>query len=231
MKTVVFIHGYSGNKYDFSDFPESLKKEFNVINPTMSGHETDYHDLLNYNYNDFYQFYENIIKNLSGEISLIGYSLGAQIAFDLATKYPISKIILVCYPYKFKFPFNSFIPKFVNIFQKFTDKRRDKLEIEQRNFDPSFYTKVPIIGLDITKNVNKFLLQKISSISSQIFLIGFDNDKILSPKNVYELEKIWGNKVKDIYLIQNSIPNHNPFFSKFAHECEDKIYNFLKLEN
>ncbi|MEI6144046.1 MAG: alpha/beta fold hydrolase [Candidatus Berkelbacteria bacterium] len=104
MMNLVFLHGLSGSKNNF----EYLEKEFSgykVISFDLLGFGEEAKPIINYTPDDFVRFIEQKLQltaNDGNKYILVGHSLGAALAKDVAIKYPqkITKIFLLGYPFK-----------------------------------------------------------------------------------------------------------------------------------
>jgi len=106
MKTIIFLHGLVGSKNNF----EYLKKEFSdyqIVAFDLIGFGRESKPKINYDLNDYMEFLDKKLQLSQAnntECVLIGHSLGALLAKELAYKYPqkITKIFLIGYPFKEK---------------------------------------------------------------------------------------------------------------------------------
>ena len=109
-KNLILIHQFSKDKKSWGDFPSELQKNgFNVIAIDLRGHgESD----LNYNKFSDLDFI-NMIRDIeaadkfmkskhSGEIYLIGASIGANTSLNYAINHNVNKIVLLSPGLNFK---------------------------------------------------------------------------------------------------------------------------------
>ena len=103
MNKIIFIHGLLGSKNNF----EHLEKEFSdyiTASVELVGFGGENKPKIKYDLNDFLDSLErklNLNKNADVKLILIGHSMGALLAKELAIKHPkrILKVFLISYPF------------------------------------------------------------------------------------------------------------------------------------
>lgn len=102
MRKVLFIHGFSARQEDNDYFIKYLQKHKNIQVNTfvLPGHEKD--KIIYTSYKEWLKKAENeFLKLNSKKVILIGHSMGAVIAANLASKYKVKKLILLSPAYYF----------------------------------------------------------------------------------------------------------------------------------
>ena len=91
-ETVLFLHGWGGNKFSFSQTINLLKNQFNILSLTMP---TISPTTCVWNMFDYVQLIENILSlyNINNPI-VICHSFGCRVAMLLNKKIKISKIVI-----------------------------------------------------------------------------------------------------------------------------------------
>lgn len=102
MKKVLFIHGFSAKKEDNEYFIKYLKKHKNIKLNTfiLPGHSEEKVTYVTYQ-KWLDKAEKEFLKLNSNKVIIIGHSMGAVIAAHLASKYKISKLILLSPAYYF----------------------------------------------------------------------------------------------------------------------------------
>ncbi|WP_413701178.1 alpha/beta fold hydrolase [Psychromonas sp. KJ10-10] len=85
--TLVFLHGFLGNRHDWSDTVEILKDDYHCVSIDLPGHGASVTTpgSLKDGFNHCHQLIKDVINDLDiKQFTLIGYSLGGRIALDYA---------------------------------------------------------------------------------------------------------------------------------------------------
>jgi len=224
------IHGYTGSPGSFGNFPKFLNKKLNsqVNAVTLRGHETSVEDLLPLEYSDFFSQLEKELKEelkKGKKIFLGGYSFGAQLALDLASKYPVSGLFLFSIPYKLRFPWNlPFLEKILSFKKTF---KKNKSVIELHNLEQCFhYPIMPVKGGYLVKFANRKIEKTLNKVTCPIIIFHFSNDLFGKKSSVEEiLSKVSSKLKKGVYINQRG---HNPFFSSQKLFIFDEVNKFFK---
>ncbi|HEY5561378.1 MAG TPA: alpha/beta fold hydrolase [Clostridiaceae bacterium] len=98
----LIIHGFAGNLKDIEKLNRFLlKKGFETSCPLLKGHALTKKDLARTSYSDWISSAEESLMELSKKsdrVVLIGFSMGGLIAFNLAIKHDIYKMVTLSAP-------------------------------------------------------------------------------------------------------------------------------------
>lgn len=166
---IILLHGYTGSPTDFYTLPEYIfetigsSRKFSVFVPLLKGHGTNPADLAKYSYKELYEDALFQIQQIQTKYNItkirliIGYSVGAFFAAQLAEKYN-AKTMLVSLPLELKFPFSlgrffpsSFIPRPTR-FGTPTPKRYFYDAVPKRLYEVLDDAKTSFIPLDKKSN-------------------------------------------------------------------------------
>ena len=229
-KEFFLIHGYTGSPTDFNELGEYLHGRFNanikVIR--LKGHGTKIEELDNLSYENFFQQVEKELKKeLKRGMNIIlgGYSLGAQLALNLAAKYPIKGVFTVSIPYKLKFPFNIPFLSILGIFKKKWRKRLGAVEIKLRE-NTFHYREMHAKGLKIVKRGIKEISKILKNINAPILTIHSKIEPIGHYRGIEYIERKVKSKVKKSFIFEE--PNHNLFYSEDNEEIMKLIGDFFE---
>ncbi len=232
-KEFFLLHCYTGSTTDFNTLPEYLHKRFNtdirVIR--LKGHGESIKSLNKLTYKDFYEQSEEELKKelkKGKKIVLIGLSLGAQLALDLASKYPVEGVILVSMPYHFIFPFNikGVIPLVGNIklFKKYWKKSLSKEEEKLRK-KAFYYSHMYIDGLKIVLEAKKRLEKDMENVKVPVLSIYSKKDIMGHFRGDEVLKSKLKSKIKETITINS--PTHNIFYSPDKKNINKQIGDFI----
>ncbi|MFP4524737.1 MAG: alpha/beta hydrolase [Candidatus Woesearchaeota archaeon] len=103
-KGLVMIHGAAKSKSSYEDYAKELQDRYKVIVPDLRGHgdsEGEYKDLENH---DFYDMQKDVNASVAflrtegvakEDVSLVGASVGANLALMYAEDNPVDKLLLL----------------------------------------------------------------------------------------------------------------------------------------
>ena len=96
---VVLSHGFTGSPTAVEPWAEALRAEgFTVVTPLLPGHGTNWEDLANRSWHEWYDAYEEAYHGLARECSSVvaaGLSMGGTLALRLASRQPVAGVTVV----------------------------------------------------------------------------------------------------------------------------------------
>src|SRR3989344_6554979 len=104
-KAILVIHGFSASPSSMKELdPLFINNNITIHSILLPGHGTSTFDLNNVNRTDWIlaaeKSYLDLKKNYS-EVYIFGYSLGGDLALQIASKHNVSKVILINAPIKY----------------------------------------------------------------------------------------------------------------------------------
>ncbi|MDB5085452.1 MAG: carboxylesterase [Bacilli bacterium] len=95
----IIIHGFTGNPWEVAPLTSSLEKQgYQVIAPLLPGHHFEKIRMAKATAEQWLQSVENIVEHAMKEykdIHMIGFSMGAMIAAIIASRFPISTLVML----------------------------------------------------------------------------------------------------------------------------------------
>lgn len=208
-KVIVFLHGNGMNSTQFKEMYNKFKENHKVIALDIrgSGKSSTGKEYINMNriISDIIEFFEKkSIKN----VTLIGYSDGANIAMLLAKKFPeyIDKMILICGNYnidgiclwfKLLLKVYSYLLKFTGIF---SEKSRIRLELlnlifedmkltddDLKKFDME--TLVLYSSIDVIYKKHSLKISELIKKSKIVLIKKSTHESII--RNDFAIDQIW----------------------------------------
>lgn len=249
---VILIHPFSGSLANWAFNIHSLSRHFKIITFDLPGYGFSYFKgkEIKYNLSLFSEILIEVMENLKiKRASLVGNSLGGQVALSTAIRYPqkIHKLILVdsAGVTPFPLPLREAIKLGINFSSPFLPLLPPPKFVVQSLVNFCFYQPSKVSGRlaqDIVEYLSKIDYLKWSKVLSQTFYTIIDGDlrrdvhKIKAPTLI-----IWGredrliwicdayylrNKIKDSKLVVLDKCGHFPQMEK-PREFNQTLINFL----
>ena len=234
---VLLIHGFSGTTFDLREIGQYLAKQgINAKGIRLAGHGSSPEDLEKTNPGDWWQSADNelqAVKDKYKNIFLVGYSFGANLAIDLAVRYPeIIKSVILLGPsvfvrrdklYRFLLPIKRI---FFHNQKIMLGSKKSRLEYQEKGG----YTKISIKNVkEFFDYINDYTKKEISQLNVPTLIIQSTRDRVVHPKSAHYVYKNIKSSKKDLMLLDDH--EHNPFFCDQRQEIFEKIINFLKINS
>ena len=188
-KTILFLHGWGGNKNSFAYLKKFLKPNFNLLSisfPPNNIYTTiDTNSVIPLTMHDYKNIVLNILKLLNiSSLLIVAHSFGMRISLMLATSVKIEKIIITGGAgIKLN---SSFIKKLDLSFIKIFLHQNPQL---WQSFASSDYKNLDFINRQTFKNiVNINLVNRIKFLTCPTFLFWGTNDKS-TPLKMFKIFK------------------------------------------
>ena len=185
-KTILFLHGWDGNKFSFQQTINLVKNQFNILSITMPTTQptTSVWDMF-----DYATLVENILSLHSiDNVIIVCHSFGFRIAMLLNKKIIILKIIVTG---------GAGLKKKLNIFQKII-KNNNKITLKNKKFQYLF-KKIASLDYINLSPTNKATFKNVVNLNLK-FASKFNCPMLL----------FWGTKDKDTKLwIAKYLKKHN----------------------
>lgn len=227
MKGCLLIHGFTGSLYEIYPLVEHLKKETDWImyTPILAGHGEN-ESLKEVSWRDWIASAEIELQKMEeqcDEIYVIGFSMGGLIASYLASKYSITKLVLLS-PAVF-----CINPQL--LIRDISDMVRDFLN-DQPSVSKSItrykhkIKNTPLKAVYNFRRLVKELRPSIAHITVPVLIIQGEKDNLVQPRGAQYIFDNVQSKEKEILYLKES--KH-----MVCHDCErdqilTKVDHFLK---
>ncbi|WP_307396944.1 alpha/beta hydrolase [Bacillus horti] len=226
----MLIHGFTGSPYEVKPLASFLEQQtnWNIYTPTLAGHgqgdsivETTYHDWIS--------SAEGALKKASEEneeLILIGFSMGSIIASYLASKYQISKLILLS-PAVFYPSTQQFFKVMVEVTRMyFQDQLKAQSYIDRYR---GKWKSTPFQAVWNFHQLVKQLKPSFRLIDIPILIVQGRKDEIVNPKSAQYIFNMVRSEEKELVWLEDS--KHI-----VCHDCEadiifNKVEQFLQAED
>lgn len=145
---VLLIHGFTGSPAEMRLLGEYLQQQgYTVLGIRLNGHGTVPGDLAQTSWTDWYGSVENgyhILHGICKDIAVVGLSMGGLLAIQLASEYPLSKVVTLSAPIDIYDRRIAVVP-LAKYFRTFVAKKRRHYDV-----NPIYsvgYDKMPLQGL------------------------------------------------------------------------------------
>ncbi len=206
-EAILALHGIAGSPAQLHEMCERLAPEgFLIHAPTLPGHGTDPHDLYGIRWQDWYEVVRNEFDKMQrryGEVSVVGFSLGAALGLKLASERPVKKLVLMSTPI---YLFHSFFPthyvlKAASLVANTARAFPERLPETEDGPDYLIYKSVPFDALNAVVELVAELKGCIGEVKSPALVIHSTSDIAAKPRSArFICENIGSRLVRMLWL-------------------------------
>jgi carboxylesterase len=199
----VILHGFTGSPYEVEPLADHLEQfGWKVSVPTLPGHGPNRDEMKKVTWKDWVQAAEKEVSKMIQECSvvyLIGFSMGGLIAAHLATKYPITKLVLLSACVYYVNPQQIFHNMAEAIKSNFSSGGKELLK---KYMERSLST--PIRAVIHFRRLVKVLKPDLSKISVPTLILQGECDDIVEPRSATYIYEQIKSPVKELYFLPRS---------------------------
>ena len=205
---IILVHGYMAAPLEVRNLAQHLaQKGFWVYVPRLKGHGTAPEDLAQTTYKQWihsvdraYVIMSNICKRVVGG----GFSTGAGLALELATRVKLEGVFAVSTPLRLQY-FSSRIVPAVDMWNRLMKKVKlgdaQKEFVENNPENPHInYLRNPISGVRELDRLMDMLEPKLKEITAPTLVVQSANDPVVDPKGSERIFKLIGTEDKQYIL-------------------------------
>ena len=206
---VLLIHGYLAAPLEVKELAECLSRRgIWVFVPRLKGHGTSPEDLATRSYADWVESVNlgyAIIRNQCERIVVGGFSTGAGLALDLATRIDdVAGVFAVCPPMQLHDLSTRFVPA-VDVWNRLMRRVQlngAKIEfVENHPENPQInYIRNPISGVRELERLMDSLKPKLSSLKTPALIIQSSEDPVVDPKGSKRIFERLGSENKQYIM-------------------------------
>jgi len=210
-KAILVIHGFSGSPMTMKELdPLFLSNNLTIHSILLPGHGTSTFDLNNVNRTDWIlaaeKSYLDLRKNYS-EVYIFGYSLGGDLALQIASKHNVSKVILINAPIKYNlnnlellFPLLKFIEGYhVKGILPGSEKENEYFYKKY-----SLYRSIPVKSMEEVVYLTYVIRNNLGKINSPILIFQAEKDTLVDPFSSLYIYSHVSSKEKKIITLKES---------------------------
>lgn len=237
-KLCLLIHGLTSSTQEIEELANFLsKKNFSVIAPLLKGHNTTIQELNKTSWHDWFDSVTDAYNKIkkSKKIFVIGISIGAALALQLAENKKISALVLLAPAifYKdWKVKFAQFVKYFLKAkkknYKKYYPWRKaayydiyDEKAIKER----IAYNKVALNALSSALSLIKNVKKELKEINIPTLIIHSKKDHTILPSSASYIYDNIGAKNKKLVWLENS--GHVISVDNEKEKVFQLVYNFI----
>jgi len=233
-KLAILIHGFTGTPDDMRELAKYLAvKNISAKAICLAGHgTTNWRDLENSSYYDWWKTLEEEVKDASGKyekVFLIGYSFGANLAFDIAARYPKMVAGVVSLGISVFLKKERLVKLLLPIFHFFFKKYKKhyiKKEYQDKYLQSGSQLLIPTKSVyDFYNFIDFFTKKELAKVTVPALIIHSRDDAITHPKSSEFVHNRISSKRKELMILDEM--NHNPIQSQRKDLIFNKIEEFI----
>jgi esterase/lipase/1-acyl-sn-glycerol-3-phosphate acyltransferase len=188
---VVLVHSYLAAPEEVKALARHLRRRgVWVYAPRLPGHGTSSHDLAQRTHEEWLEAVESayiLMRNICSKVVICGVSVGASLAFDVASRAPdVAGVIGVCPPLKLQDYSTNFMPA-IDVWNRVVKKLRGT------DSDPFFefvadnphvnYRRNPFTGIREVGDLLEKVEDRLEELNVPALIIQADNDPVVNVKS------------------------------------------------
>lgn len=222
--TIVYLHGWGQNIEMMEPIAKPFAKTHRIIIVDLPGFGSSDEPNYAWTLDDFSVMLHNLLEDLNvKKPNLVGHSFGGKISLLYASKYEVSKLILLSSPFKVKITKPSLKviilkkAKKIKVLSGLAEKMKKHLG------STDYKNASPLMRDILVKHVNTDLTENARQIKCPTFIIWGTNDEAVPVSDAYELEKL----IKDSGLTVYEGCTHYAYLERLA-QTNAIIASFIK---
>lgn len=231
---ILLIHGFTGSPADMIPLARYLNKDgtgYNVCGILLPGHGTKMQDMLKINWKAWVIYASAELRDLMAiykKVSVIGLSMGGDIAICLAAKYNINRLVTISTPIRIRNKLN-YIAEILSVFRKYTYwKKYQPIEGEIEYSYETGYNGMPVKSIAELRKLTIATNNRLHRIKHPILIVQSLKDKVVHLRSPFIIFDNVKSEYKELTLLENA--RHNPITSPERDKLFSCIDEFMKHE-
>ena len=190
-KTIIFLHGWGQNIEMMQSLANPFKEEFDILIVDLPGHGKSEEPKTVYTVYDYVDCLKKLIDSLKIiNPILVGHSFGGKVSLLYASKYDVSKIVLLASPYKKEITKLSLKVKVLKNLKKIPGLNNLE-EFAKKHIGSADYKNAsPIMRKILVETVNLDITEEVKKIKCPALIIWGTLDEAVDVSEAYELESL-----------------------------------------
>lgn len=207
--TLVFLHGWGQNIQMMLPIAKPFCKKHNVLLIDFPGHGKSEEPKYAWELDKFVDLVHELITSLKiKKPVLIGHSFGGKVSIIYASKYEISKLVLLSSPYTIGIKKQPLKVRVIKKAAKIPGLKTLANYFKKHMGSTDYKNATPIMRDILVKHVNTDTTENCKKITVPTIIIWGTNDVTVSIDNAYEIEKL----IKDSAVIPYEGMDHFAYF-------------------
>ncbi|MHB8961534.1 MAG: alpha/beta hydrolase [Saccharofermentanales bacterium] len=231
---ILIIHGFTGSPAGVRPLAEFLNRQgegYNVCCMILPEHGTSMDDLLKSSWKKWYSAAAAEFRRLSGiyqKVSVIGLSMGGNIALCLAASMNVHRIVTISTPIIIKNKL-GYIAEFLSLFRKYQLWRNTPpLEGELKFNYEIGYPGMPVRSIAEVRKITIASFNRLHRIRQPILIAQSVKDRTTHARSPYMIYDLISSEYKELLLLMDA--RHNAILSPEREKLFQAIELFLGRE-
>ena len=231
---VLIIHGYTGSPASIrplADYLNNNGEGYNVCGILLPEHGTNMDDLFKSRWKKWFlagvhEF--NRLKKQYSKVSVIGFSMGGNIALCMAASLDVYRVVTISTPILIRNKL-SYFTEFLSIFRKYQYWRKSVPLEGELSFDYSLgYAGMPVRSIAEVRKITIASLNRLHRIEQPILIAQSIKDSTVHTKSPYLIYDLVNSVYKELLFLENA--RHNAIISPEREHLFKAVYEFLGRE-
>ncbi|HAB67141.1 MAG TPA: alpha/beta hydrolase [Firmicutes bacterium] len=188
---IVYLHGWGQNIEMMEPIAKPFKESHRLIIIDLPGFGLSEEPTTIWSLEDYADMVHELLKELNiTKPNIIGHSFGGKISIVYASKYQVSRLILLASPFKVKITKPTMKMKILKTAKKIPGLSGVAEKMKKVMGSTDYKNATPRMRDILVKHVNTDITENAKKIQCPTFIIWGDKDEAVSVNDAYELEKV-----------------------------------------
>lgn len=188
---IVYLHGWGQNIEMMEPIAKPFKESHRLIIIDLPGFGLSQEPTTIWSLVDYADMVHELLKELNiTKPNIIGHSFGGKISIVYASKYPVSRLMLLASPFKVKITKPTMKMKILKTAKKIPGLSVIAEKMKKVMGSTDYKNATPRMRDILVKHVNTDITENAKKIQCPTFIIWGDKDEAVPVSDAYELEKI-----------------------------------------
>lgn len=207
-KGVLLIHGFTGSPSEMILLGNDLYKQgYTVLGIRLAGHGTTVEEMGHTSWSEWYHSAcdgYHLLRGICDEISVIGLSMGALLAMQVAFNFPVKKVVAMSAPIFITKENNlRLLPSIERSVGRYQRKNRRAMPELAKRYNVS-YNKMPLVCVHQLLDVIAQTKAILPDLKKPILIVQSDNDHTVKAESGTYIYEHVGSEDKELFKLSLS---------------------------